>query len=159
MKKVKSKLTSNIGRLDFDSKEGTLSVAYYDLYTKELIINYYKSLEDLCEEWEDYEEPKKYYYINDIGAVQREDVGMDVIDETARKEIGNYFGTEEETEKAVKKLEAWKRLKDLGFKCSYHSKGYHRETFTADFVFDEDKLPIMDTFVVKDLNLLFGGEE
>ena len=75
------------------------------------------------------------------------------------KQIGNYFETKEEADKVVEKLKAWKRLKDLGFKCSYHSSGYHRGTFTADFIFDEDKLPIMDTFVAKDLNLLFGGEE
>lgn len=32
------------------------------------------------------------------------------------KEIGNYFATKEEAEKALEKIKAWKRLKDKGLK-------------------------------------------
>lgn len=119
-----------------------------------IVIN---SLKDL-EEWEDYEEPKICWYIDCNGEIQPKSEIANYYN-PAMLQIGNYFATKEEAEKAVEKLKAWKRLKDLGFKCSYHSSGYHRGTFTADFIFDEDKLPIMDTFVVKDLDLLFGGEE
>lgn len=117
----------------------------------------YDSLAELNEEWEDYEEPKGYWFIDSLGEIM---CPYDAwLLPKGSKEIGNYFESKEEAEKAVEKLKAWKRLKDLGFKCSCHSNGYHRGTFTADFIFDEDKLPIMDTFVAKDLDLLFGGEE
>lgn len=120
-------------------------------------INYY-SLAELNEEWENYEESKEYWFVDSGGEVEEATYLTDN-DKSSLRNFGNYFETREEAEKAVEKLRAWKRLKDLGFKCSYHSRGYHWGTFTADFIFDEDKLPIMNTFVAKDLDLLFGGKE
>lgn len=76
----------------------------------------YTSLKELQEEWEDYEEPKKYYFIADFGGICARAKGKIVEDEEDRKAIGNYFSTREEAEKAVEKLKAWKRLKDKGFK-------------------------------------------
>ena len=112
---------------------------------------HYTSLAELNEEWEDYEEPKKYYYINDIGAIQREEVGKCGIDELARKEIGNYFESEEEAEKAVKKIEAWKRLKDKGFRFKgwTGASGSNNQVVYCDFGKADASL----------LDLLFGGEE
>lgn len=117
------------------------------------------SIAELLEKWEDYDDTKDHWCISFCGEAKRIGKYANSDDIARCKQIGNYFETEEEAGKAVEKLKAWKRLKDLGFKCSYHSSGYHRGTFTADFIFDEDKLPIMDTFAAKDLNLLFGGEE
>lgn len=80
----------------------------------------YNSLAELNEEWEDVLEESKewYWFIEDNGIIQRschyEDLHPTL--DKARKEIGNYFETEEEAEKAVRKLEAWKLLKDMGFK-------------------------------------------
>ena len=76
-----------------------------------------QSLAELNADWEDYEEPKKYYFIDPCGEVHsiRED-DEDPEDTEASKSIGNYFETKEEAEKAVEKLKAWKRLKDKGFK-------------------------------------------
>ena len=67
------------------------------------------------------------------------------------KEFGNYFGTKEEAEKAVKKLKAWKRLKDKGFrfKCC---DDYHIDyELTGRCVWTDE--------TEADLDLLFGGEE
>ena len=77
----------------------------------------YRNLAELNEEWEDYEEPQGYWYITDYGVVKHsEQPYTDVIDNMARKKIGNYFDTEEEAEKTVEKLKAWRRLRNVGFK-------------------------------------------
>ena len=70
------------------------------------------SLAKLNEEWEDYEEPKEIYYVNYKGHIMSASPEGNWDDE---KEIGNYFETKEEAEKAVEKLKAWKRLKQGGF--------------------------------------------
>ena len=75
------------------------------------------SLAELNEEWEDYKEPKEYWYIDSYeGTVIEKTEEFFEITDKERKEIGNYFETEEEAEKAVEKLKAFKRLVDLGFK-------------------------------------------
>lgn len=112
----------------------------------ERISGTYNSLAELNEEWEDYEEPDEIWYIDWKGGIRSADLGNTWEDE---KEIGNYFETKEEAEKAVEKLKAWKRLKDDGFvfcgkgdcldtiKFGYGQVGYNNQDF----------------------NLLFGGEE
>ena len=86
----------------------------------------YNSLAELCEEWEDYEEPKEHWMIEVFG-----DVGIvssiytdDMIDEL--REIGNYFETEEKAKLAVRKLKSWKRLRDLGAKFNGYDLGEPR---------------------------------
>lgn len=84
----------------------------------------YTSLAELNEEWEDVNEPKNWWSINWLGGVDElvnligEDSGM-----LKRMEgIGNCFETKEEADLAVRKLKAWKRLKDRGFRiggCVY----------------------------------------
>ena len=115
----------------------------------------YTSLREFCEVWEDYEEPKVYYYINSFGVVQTEEVGKFVAKERARKEIGNHLKTEEKSEKAVEKLKAWKRLKDGGVK------------FELASIANDDTATIFARFPnrekFQDLNgnlyKIFGGEE
>lgn len=112
-----------------------------------------KSLTELNEEWEDYEEPKEYWYIRYDGCITITCGGLD----DGMKQIGNYFETKEQAEKAVEKLKAWKRLKDKGFK------------FTNDLVYGEYYgcgsirfsiyPPLKSKDVINDLNLLFGGED
>lgn len=74
------------------------------------------------EEWEAYKEFKDitYWYIDILGKVG---FSTEILDEVVGtpnnilllKSIGNYFETKKEAEKAVEKIKAWKRLKDLGF--------------------------------------------
>ena len=110
-----------------------------------------ESLAELNSEWEDYEEPKEYWYIENNGDIDKETYDGDAYEEKMI-EIGNYFETEEQAEKAVEKLKAWKRLKDKGFR------------------FIEGWLDNNDDFIVKaklgtvglidqpDVHLLFGDE-
>lgn len=113
----------------------------------------YASLIKLNEEWEDYEEPKeRHYYIEPRGQVIELEFGDD-IDELKEElsEIGNYFETEEEAELAVHKLQAWKRLKDKGFRFIDH---IDRDTGQGMTRYEWDGYVNSE-----DLDLLFGGEE
>ena len=112
----------------------------------------YDTLAGLCEEWTDYEAPKKFWCIIDNGNIA---VSNDTDEDLeASKEIGNYFETKEEAEKAVRKLKAWKRLRDAGFKFKF----YFHHPFLGENII-EYKLLNADKYV-DDLDLLFsGGEE
>lgn len=125
----------------------------------------YHSLAALNEEWEDYEEPKVYWFISDRYKVfHTEDTSF--IDKE-RKSLGNYFETREEAEKAVEKLKAWKRLKDKGFEIegwtNHIGDNYYK---TGQIVLNLNNVKnrewnefsqIME--IKDDLYLLFGGEE
>ena len=108
------------------------------------------SLAELNKEWEDYEEPKEYWYITWDGDVENETDDDTEVDKSC-KAIGNYFETREEAEKAVEKLKAWKRLEDKGFKFIDHidqDNGQGITRYEWDGYVDGE-----------DLDLLFGGEE
>lgn len=109
------------------------------------------TLKSLAEEWEDYEEPKKYWIIYGNQVLENE---CDGVIEDRFKEIGNYFETREEAEKAVEKLKAWKRLKDNWW---LKPENWHRV--------DDDTIAVrfgvgvhIDMPIQEDLGLLFGGE-
>lgn len=114
--------------------------------------------EVLAKYWEEYrEEPNEWWYIDIHGPhkVTNNDEYYQQV-KAASKEIGNYFDTEEEAELAVRKLKAWKRLKDKGF--SIYSWGYE-----FDMVDKPTQTIILRASAVDsnntDLDLLFGGEE
>lgn len=102
----------------FASSDGAMILQ--DANDLDNVIVKYKSLTELNEEWEDApEEPKEYWYASDNGYICTHIEDGDSWDEH-RKEIGNYFETKEEAEKAVERLRAWKRLKDKGFRFIDH---------------------------------------
>lgn len=114
------------------------------------------NLKRICEEWEDYEEPKEYWYMSnrgDIRCIDDEDTDWD----NDRKLIGNYFETREEAEKAVERLRAWKRLKDKG--VSFEAK-----VIDSKWYLEPKAEPQQRTFdeshdLFKDIMFIFGGEE
>lgn len=123
-------------------------------------VNTFDSLAKLNEEWEDYQEPKEYWwYIDNLGVVNQATFITVVEQAMAKdsKEIGNYFETKEEAEKAVEKLKAWKRLKDNDI--SFEAKVIDGRWYLGPKVepkqrtFDE----VNDLF--KDVMFIFGGEE
>lgn len=105
------------------------------------------SLAALNAEWEDYEEPKEVWVIDNIGEVFKMTEFDDEIDRKT-KEIGFWFETKEEAEKAVNKLKAWKRLKDKGFRFDGYNAGGR-----INYYIDRTLLPKAD------LDLLFGDKE
>lgn len=132
---------------------GELQIRYYPVNNAENThFKEYRSISELNEEWEDYEEPKVFWYINEFGTPTKADfVGRETLYDKCRKNFGNYFETKEEAEKAVKKLKAWKRLKDKGFRFIDHmdrDSGQGMTRYEWDgYVNGED------------LDLLFGGGE
>ncbi|MBO7717958.1 hypothetical protein J6S37_00475 [Candidatus Saccharibacteria bacterium] len=116
----------------------------------------YNSLAELAEEWEDVPEKLKEYWFMDYGGRIKAMNDANDEEDMARKELGNYFETKEEAEKAVEKLKAWKRLKDKGYR--FIGKTYETDKRFGSIFYKVDD----DTYsedIVGDLDLLFGGEE
>lgn len=158
MKQVRNRRTGDVGELDFDSKEGVFIVVYYDLNTKEYVKHFYRGINGLSAEWEDYKEPKEYWYIDSActGGIDKSKIfdceHCEKIDDF-NKSIGNYFLDKKEAKKAVEKLKAWKRLKD---------KGLHATTFYVEdgsLVIRAKTHNSSGAENWEDLDLLFGGEE
>ena len=102
-----------------------------------------KSLAELNEEWEDYEEPK---------GIQSTSASY------GDNRVTIEFYSREETVEAYEKLRAWKRLKDKNFQFHGHSAlGAGEITFSLDFEDMDDEGEIGQ--LRHDLDLLFGGEE
>lgn len=115
----------------------------------------YNSLAELNAEWEDVsEEPKTFWYITAWGDVYEYSQSQFAIKQ--KQAIGNYFETREEAELAVRKLKAWKRLKDKGFRFGINGECDNTITYGIAISFsdyyDNDETRA-------DLDLLFGGEE
>ena len=115
--------------------------------------------------WEDYEEPEGWWFIDRAYEPHATNSTLRNLD--ADREIGNYFKTKEEAEKAVEKLKAWKRLKDKGFRFEGIKEDYTRILQSQDpfrtgkrylqFNKSEDEDWMKENW--DDLDLLFGGEE
>ena len=129
-----------------------------DMKQEDGVLYKYYSLAELNSEWEDVpEEPIGYWFVNSSGGIDfiaLEDDSIEGID--GSKQIGNYFSSREEAELALKKLKAWKRLKDFG--CGFILDDH----FTVKFV-GPDARKIKSAEEQKSLSdaykLLFGGEE
>lgn len=70
---------------------------------------------NILEDW--FEEISGFWCIKEMGNIDYVTVSREGII-GAYKRLGNYFETREEAERAVRKLKAWKRLKDKGFRLS-----------------------------------------
>lgn len=117
----------------------------------------YDSLAELNDEWEDCEELKEYWYIDTyIQEIRTMTKGINEDLDTFNKEIGNYFEYEEEAEKAVEKLKAWKRLKDAGCKFVFDDHLAVRFVTPSATKIEtaEQQKSLSD-----DYKLLFGGEK
>lgn len=152
--KLRYKNTTNIKVLGeiVSCKDGII-----DVKTDRGVVWCYRSLAELNEDWEDYEEPKTFFTIYYDGTISEFKDGND---EQVRdmKAIGNYFSSREEAEKAVKKLKTWKRLKDKGFRFTgWTIDDGLRISICSNIdeedIYDEDKRKMKP-----DLDLLFGGE-
>lgn len=108
-----------------------------------ITIGGFRSLAELNEEWEDYEESKEDGLDNVITLVEAYSSHDSVM---YPKEI-------------VEKLKAWKRLKDMGFKI----KGIRYRNYRNYIEWDISQKVSDDNFTGEDFNgalhLLFGGEE
>lgn len=141
--KLRNKKTGEIWTLT-NRNEGTSAVIWVSNGSQTHVI---ESIEELANNFEDYEEPKEVWYIDFQGMVRS--ASKEENDWFRENEIGNCFETKEEAEKAVEKLRAWKRLKDKGVYFT-RMKAHHHCIAINGWARDDIK---------KDLDLLFGGEE
>lgn len=149
MKKLKNKKTGEIGELQTTEKHYAVVVGNG---TANCNVKLYCSLAKLNESWEDYEKPIQVY----IEGIQN------VFMSGGRVYID--YATAKEAELAVRKLKAWKRLKDKGFKFL----GVKGLDYAIEFgvnppythiIFDEYTATEEQKEFYNDLILLFGGEE
>lgn len=122
---------------------GTPRVDYQEFYidTENGYTYNYKSLQRMYEEWEDCKGPKGIIKLEK--SIYPACVYID-------------YATEEEAEKGLEKLKAWKRLQDKGVKLEIVTIGhkkYLEPTAEDDKTFDEVKE------LIKDFELIFGDEE
>ena len=120
----------------------------------------YESLSELNDEWEDYEEPKEYWFIDYDGGIVQFKRNKESATERMMKQFGNYFESQEEAEKAVERLRAWKRLKDNRFRFEgtnnkKRRSGYFINYYLGKSFNSQDECEQ----AMKDIDLLFGGEE
>lgn len=154
--KLRNKKTGEIIN-GYVRENGAYKIAVFRVSNQKYASKWYSSLAELNKDWEDYEEPEKYFWIDVDGFIVSNDISTkDVASETFKqnlKSIGNHFETREEAEKAREKLKAWKRLKDKGFKFG----GWNRdENYWGDYTIEAQDYTTCDD---KDLGLLFGGGE
>lgn len=152
--KLRNKKTGEVGILNVGSNYNKILVLSDN--NEETVLGSYESLNEFNEEWEDYEDPKEYWYIDPMacGVYSTKIKNYEDLYEF-NKLIGNRFETEEEAEKAVEKLKAWKRLKDNGFSFHGYDDGYDHNFNSGHIEFYvEDSGEVLE-----DLDLLFGGEE
>ena len=127
----------------------------------------YHSLTELNAEWEDYEEPKEYWYIDPmVCGVYCTKIEKDEDLYDFNKQIGNHFETKEEAEKAVEKLKAMAKLKEFGFRfidweldMKTIADGKIWFDIGVNTQWDAEQLLEREPEVKKSLDLLFGGEE
>lgn len=159
--KLRNKKTGEIIEAESCNNTGGCISIYYEekdgqIGTKDC----YSSLAELNKEWEDYEEPIVYWLINPLKEKPYRIDGNGEFriynDEEIAKfeEAGFLYKTEEEAEKAVEKLKAWKRLKDKGFEFEWVDK----DTGSIKFAFFNREGKITKE-MWQDIDLLFGGEE
>jgi hypothetical protein len=143
--KLRNKKTGEIATLTLSTNGEDMIIMGNDMYAH---ITKLSELKD----YEDYKEPTDHWHITFEGIIC--DLNPKSLPEHSRnaKLIGNYFETKEEAELAVRKLKAWKRLKDKGFKFNCWYGGSKDISFSIP-------QEIIDKTTAKDLDLLFGGEE
>lgn len=177
--KLRNKKTGEIGNLVLNinpnrESYSVLSTEDGDTICGNLVVADYDTLTELNAEWQDYEEPKDFWYIDDFMIVcgtEGEFTTPDLASFTKKdieklKEIGNYFESKEEAEKAVEKLKAWKRLKEFGFRfidweldMKAVADGKIWFDVGVNTEWDAERLLELKPEVKESLDILFGGEE
>lgn len=156
--KLRDKETGEIGRLE----EINLDEGYYLVVIdgNPQTYRYYNTLKEITDKYEDYEEPEKFWYINECGNVlEYEYTGGCPGPIIEAEEIGNRFETQGAGEKVVKKLKALTKLENNGFKFEGWTidDGLRVSICTnidGEGIYNDDKKELR-----QNLDLLFGGEE
>lgn len=116
---------------------------------------------NILKDWfEDLDEPEERFYIDARGGVVSTFVRPSDYCAVERRKIGNDFETKEDAELAVRKLKAWKRLKDKRFEFDEWFGGAKLIHFRINSLDKEECLsPFINDDLASDLDLLFSGAE
>lgn len=117
----------------------------------------FNSIAELNEEWEDCEEPNIRWYIYGASPLEVDDENWNEEFINELKDTGNYFETKEETEKAIEKLKAWKRLKDAG--VSFKPTTIGHKWYLEPHASPENRTFKESQDLYKDVMIFFGGED
>lgn len=112
---------------------------------------FYDDLKTFTDDWEDAPEPKEYWHIFGTNITKTQEC-LDELYDKRNKEIGNYFLSREEAEKAVEKLKIYNKLKQKGFVFS----GWYYST-EGQLVILADNHEFSET-EPEDLTELFGDK-
>lgn len=166
MKLLQNKLTREIGCLvcSFGKTPEKITVVECIDGKRGSKVWYYNSLAELNEEWCDVEEePKDFWFIDPEILIACESTDPLLCDKKVAietmKQIGNYFETKEDAEKAVEKLKAWKRLKDKGFKFGGHDDRDRGQLGDIVIYAEMPTFEYDDDSTRDDLDLLFCTED
>lgn len=138
---------------------GELQIRYYPVNNAESThFKEYRSISELNEEWEDYEEDELLYVISAEHKSGYQCVLKEEYPEICEvaKELGIGFETEKECQEFCNKLLAWKRLKDEGFRFTAWYGGSKNISYEITSLENGTYIPRQ---ICDDLDLLFGGEE
>ena len=152
--KLKNKLTGEINIVKVEDY-------YFYIYKDDGEFVCPVTLKELNEGWEDVpEEPKEYWAIDCFSpdGLISEFTGSSSDILVNRKIIGNYFRTKEEAEEAVKKLKAWKRLKDYNLKFNLD---FVKNKIVFTYSINNTLLDVLDgeAQIFNNMKIVFGGEE
>lgn len=165
--RLRNKKTGEIRTLNSDYKDGKIHLAGERDLLGELC---YGSLEELCEEWDDAPEEKKYggkvpglyecyFAISDDGIVYTDQFDPKVNRHSERFESGSAFWTEEEAEKELARRKAYVILEEdiKGFKPDW--KNYNEEKHFVCYDYDLDKFGFCLSYHRKGGNKLYFATE
>ena len=155
--KLRNKKTGEIAYPDRQFWEDSLKLVCEDNNKTYTV----KTIAELNEEWEDYEEPKRTWFIDTTCCPNYIDYGDNPITDHCYddwNELGFCFETKEEAEQAVEKLKAWKRLKDKGFRFTGFTHKDRGRMDELEIYCQLGECP-EDIEDMENVHLLFGGGE
>lgn len=151
--RLRNKETGEIGCL-YASRDAK---KYQVLDENGCALGVYDTLPCLIADWEDHEEPKDIWWLDNEGNIN---YATSEVNDSFKKnrEIGNYFKTREEAELAVRKLKAWRRLRDKGIEISHYDFEGNKYETTVEVTLDIPPSAWSDE-TKRDLGTICGGEE
>lgn len=139
-------------------KDGVIAYAKLTLKKFNILLDsdWFEKLPDECGRWRA-KEGERYWCMQTDGEVAEDhEIGTDIDD--MRYELGNYFKTEEEAQKAAEWLKAFTTLRDdtKGFKANWKDGGQLR--WGVVYNYDTNRLSVYLTFGIQDGVIYFATE-
>lgn len=161
--KLKNKKTGEMGIINYFDNQSIVIYPIDENWNAKGDKKYvYHSLAELNAVWEDVpEEPEEYWYIDYDGGILCGESDNSFA-EKMMISMGNHFKSLEEAALAIRKLKAWKRLKDKGFRLKmWEWEFIYNDNISGELIIKAhiDDATDSDGKYTKDLDLLFPQED